>query len=107
MAGDEIDRAVVRCGVKPNSPLESLLRENFYNVVGVAEENRDAKLDKFLNGHRADPAFADSLVEPIRHQERGKPAAERTDDTLNTLNLTPEQFKGIINGKISVTKSMG
>jgi hypothetical protein len=101
MAQDEIDRAVARCGVKPGSALESLLRQNFYNVVGTAEENRDEKLDKFLSGHRADPMFADSLVEPIRPpQERGKPQAEKIDP----LNLNRETFEQIVAGRISVQK---
>jgi len=98
---DEIDRAVVRCKVKPGSELEKLLRSNFYNVVGIAEENRDAKLDKFLNEQRSNPLYADSLVAPVcPPQERDKPPIEKID----TMNLNRETFEQIVAGRISVTK---
>jgi hypothetical protein len=91
--GDEIDRAVRRNSVQPGSPLEKLVRQNFFNIVGTSEEKRDAKLDAFIVEQSANPLYADSLV------SRRPPQKEKPK--IDPLNLSREQFEAIAAGKLT------
>jgi hypothetical protein len=59
--------------------------------VGLGETDRDEKLDKFIAQQRGNPAFSEGFV-PSRPAQQRKPS-------LDTLNLSREQFDDLVAGK--------
>jgi hypothetical protein len=92
VAGDEVDRAVARNGVRPGSTLELDVRKNIFLITGAGPIGRAEKLDEFIASQKGDPAYADSFVAPNRPKERVPPRRD-------VLTPDREEFSAIAAGK--------
>ena len=102
---DEFDRACDAAGVKRDSELARLLRQNAFFVAGIDfadTAGRDQKLTKFLADRRVD--FPQSLVEPIKEPTGSKhrPGHIGREKVEKVGQLSQDEFRAIARGEMTV-----